>query len=271
MLKAHIDAVEASLLQTSQIPANTGHTLHRGTPREAFIRQFLNGHLSERVAIGTGEIIDAQSQPRQQRNQIDIVIYKREYPKLDFGGGINGFLAESVVATIEVKSLLDKAELQTSTTSARNIKALTRSVTTAFSAGYQPPAILSYVVAYSGPASMQTVHGWLPSISAQTGVTYPRLPSDEMQRIQMPSPALDGVFILGRGFMHFGNTPMGFFAPGMLAQNADAKWAIADTQSGSLLLLFMFLTMAVSGSSGAWLNPNPYLTNFSVQGLAYGT
>ena len=61
MLAAHMDAVEASLVHTAQIPANAGHTLHRGTPREAFIKQFLEGHLSANVAIGTGEIIDATS------------------------------------------------------------------------------------------------------------------------------------------------------------------------------------------------------------------
>jgi hypothetical protein len=106
MLKSHMDAIENHLLQISQIPANSGHTLHRGTPREAFIKEFLETHLSENVAIGTGEIIDASSQPRELRNQYDIVLYKKNYPKLDFGGGINGFLIESVVATIEVKSVL---------------------------------------------------------------------------------------------------------------------------------------------------------------------
>ena len=104
MLKTHVDAVEGSLLATSQIAANTGHSLHKGTPRESFIKEFLEGHLSERVAIGTGEIIDAKSPPNPpataQRPQFDIVLYKRDYPKLNIGGGISAFLAESVVATI---------------------------------------------------------------------------------------------------------------------------------------------------------------------------
>lgn len=91
MLKSHMDAVENHLVSIAKIPANSGHTLHRGTPREAFIKEFLEGHLSANVAIGTGEIIDSTSLPRAQRNQYDIVIYKKNYPKLDFGGGINGF------------------------------------------------------------------------------------------------------------------------------------------------------------------------------------
>lgn len=241
--------------------------MHKGTPREAFIRQFLQGHLSERVAIGTGEIIDASSKPGQQRNQIDIVIYKRDFPRLDFGGGINGFLAESVVATIEVKSTLDKEELRKSSASARNVKALSRNLVTSFHTGFQPPAILSYVVAYDGPASMKTVHGWLPDISGTTGVQYPILPQDDQQRMMTPSPSLDAVLVLGRGFMHFGNCPIGFFHPQALAQNPNAKWVLSDTPNGNLLLLFLFLSMAVSGTSASWLNPSPYLGTFSVPNL----
>ena len=116
MIAAHLAAVEKYLLALSQVVANTGHSLHKGTPREWFIREFLEDHLSERVGVGTGEIIDAQAKADEPRNQIDAVIYKRDYPKLAFGGGITGFLAESVVATIEVKSTLtsDRTRCRTS-------------------------------------------------------------------------------------------------------------------------------------------------------------
>jgi hypothetical protein len=271
MLKAHIDEIERVLLATAKIPANTGHSLHKGTPRESFIKNFLTGHLSERVAIGTGEIIDADSMPGQPRNQIDIVIYKRDYPKLDFGGGVNGFLAESVVGTIEVKSTLNKDELQKATISARNIKALSRHTISAFTAGYQPPGIMSYVVAYDGPASMSTVHGWLPDVSLAPGVVYPDLPFDDHSRTQITSPALDAVFVLGRGFMHFGNAPIGFFNAKCLEQNPHNKWVIVDAADGNLLLLFLFLSFAVSGTSGSWLDAGPYLKDFRVFQLRLGT
>jgi hypothetical protein len=126
MLATHMAAVEAALLHTAQIPANAGHPLHKGTPREAFIRQFLADHLSEELAIGQGEIISADSQPGEIRNQFDIVLYKRHFPKLTFGGGVNAFLAESVVATIEVKSTLTKEELRSPIKAAHNVKALHR-------------------------------------------------------------------------------------------------------------------------------------------------
>ena len=63
MLLAHMSAVEEQLLATSKIPANSGHSLHKGTPREAFIREFLEAHLPSTLAIGTGEIIDSDSSP----------------------------------------------------------------------------------------------------------------------------------------------------------------------------------------------------------------
>lgn len=263
MLKAHINAKETQLLATSQIPANAGHSLHKGTPREAFIRQFLEDHLSERVAIGTGEIVDSNSRPSEQRPQFDIVVYKRDYPKLQLGGGICVFFAESVIATIEVKSKLDNRELEHAMRAAQKAKQLTRHISPGFSAGYHPPSILSYVVAYDGPASMGTVQGWISPIYQELGITAPQLPTNGDERIDTPSPSIDGIFVLGRGFVIFDNFPIGFITEQQRQQNPTACWLVSDTDRGSLLLLFMFLTAAVSGLSNAWLDPIPYLSEFN--------
>jgi len=269
MLKAHFAAVEDRLLAESRIPANTGHSLHKGTPREWFIQRFLEGHLSERVAIGSGEIIDATSLPNPaataQRPQFDIVVYKRDYPKLDIGGGISAFLAESVVATIEVKSTLDSDGIEQAIRSAGYAKTLTRNVIQSFSAGYHPPSILNYVVAYTGPSQMSTVHGWLAPAHAKLGVKEPVLPPTLESRMATPSPSLDGIFVLGKGFVVFDNSPMAFITDEMRRQLPMSRWTIVEIPQGSLLLLFMSLTTAVSGVSGSWLNPLPYLTSFSVQ------
>ena len=264
MLKAHIDSHEQQLLATSRIPANSGHTLHKGTPREAFIRQFLQDHLSETLAIGTGEIIDSNSKPREPRNQIDIVLYRRNYPKLDFGGGINGFLAESVVATIEVKSVLDADAMKQSIQTAKNVKTLKRNITTAFVTGFQPPGILSYVVAYDGPASMRTVAGWLPAIHSECGISLPHMPPTLNERVGIACPTVDGVFVLGRGFIQFDNSPIGFTTDELRSAHPDLNWGIADTPDGNLLLLFLSITTATSGLSGSWLEPLPYVSEFRV-------
>jgi hypothetical protein len=71
---------------------NSGHSVHKGAPREAFIKEFLEAHLPSTLATGSGELIDSESQPAAPRRQFDLVIYKRSLPKLDFGGGISSFL-----------------------------------------------------------------------------------------------------------------------------------------------------------------------------------
>lgn len=270
MLQTHLSNQERLLLELYRISAIAGHSLNIGTPREAFVKVFLENHLSERVAIGCGEIIDCNSLPGDSRNQIDVVIYKRDYPRLTLGGGINAFLAESVVATIEVKSTLDYDAVRQSTGCARRVKSLERNVVKAFHAGYEPPSVLSFVVAYRGPAKMETVHEWIRKAAADETVQYPPLPATADERQMIASPGLDAVFVLGTGFVHFGNFPVGFFRDEVIAQCAEAKWAIADDEDGSLLLLFLMLTTAVSGIAGSWLQPGPYVKNFSTSGLRFG-
>jgi hypothetical protein len=270
LLNAHMDSVEAHLLAISQVPANSGHSLHKGTPREAFIREYLQDHLTQNLAIGTGEIIDARSQPNEPRNQIDIVLYRRDYPRLSFGGGISGFLAESVIATIEVKSVLTSEELGKSIRSARRVKQLEKSLIHSFHAGWVPPSILSYVLAYDGPTNMKTVHGWIDPLYQQEGIQYPALGVTGEERSSVASPALDGVFVLGRGFVQFDNIPIGYANDDVRRQLPGLRWIIGNTPRGALLLLFLCLTAAASGTQAAWLNPGPYLSDYSLpQGVDF--
>lgn len=270
MLKAHMDAKEAELLATSRIPAHSGHSLHKGTPREAFIRTFLESHLPESVAIGTGEIIDASSAPSSPRNQYDIVLYRKNYPKLDFGGGINAFLVESVIATVEVKSTLSRQELARACRAALAAKTLKPNVVSSFHTGYIPPSVLNYVVAYDGPASMDTVLDWLPGIQVEIGLTPSELPLDDTARIATPSPSIDGVFVLGKGFLYFDNVPYGFANRHIRETHRDLRWVVADTASGNLLLFFLFLTSATANIEAKWLNAVPYLAGFSVPKVTFG-
>jgi hypothetical protein len=265
-----MDAREQALVAISKIPANSGHSLHKGTPREAFIKEFLLGHLPESVAIGTGEIIDSNSAPGGKRNQFDLVIYRKNYPKLDFGGGVSGFLVESVVATVEVKSTITQAELEAAVRAAHNSKSLVPNVTSSFSTGWIPPKVLNYVVAYDGPANMLTAYGWLPQIYANLEIQSPPLPADEAQRLRTAAPAIDGLFVLNRGFMYFDNVPVGFASAAGRQQNSNLRWLIADSTSGNLLLFFLLLQSATANLEGKWLNPVPYLSSFRVPNLHIG-
>jgi hypothetical protein len=270
MLKSHMDAIENHLITVSKIPANSGHTLHKGTPREAFIKEYLEGHLPSNVAIGTGEIIDANSKPGEKRNQYDIVIYRSSYPKLDFGGGISGFLVESVVATIEVKSVLTQSEFATSASSAKNCKSLVPNIVQSFYAGDIPPSVLNYIVAYDGPASMKTVHGWIAKEYSNLNIGGLQLPLEAKQRKETAAEAIDAVFILGKGFLYFDNVSAGFADEEKRKANPNSNWVYSDTPSGNLLLLFSMIQRATSNIEGRWLDAIPYLSNFSIPGITMG-
>lgn len=271
MLKSHMDAIEKSLIAISNIPANSGHSLHKGTPREAFIKEYLEAHLPSNVAIGTGEIIDANSRSGQKRNQYDIVIYKRSYPKLDFGGGVSGFLVESVIATIEVKSTLTQQEFSIAANAAYNSKKLKYNVVTSFHSGYIPPSILNYVVAYDGPASMKTVHGWISTEYQKLGIPQTPIPTDDKKRVATPADALDAVFVLGKGLLYYDNVPLGFSNKEHRQQNPSSKWIFSDTSEGNLLLLFLMIQGATANIEGRWLNAVPYLSSFKLPGLQWGS
>jgi hypothetical protein len=269
MLKTHMDAIERLLVQQATIQNSTGHSLHKGTPREVFIREYLVTHLPANLAIGTGEIIDSDSKPGESRNQFDIVIYKNNYPKLDFGGGISGFLIESVIATIEVKSTLDEDGIIQTVDAAQKLKSLKPSISSSISSGYIPPKVLNYVVAYSGPAKMQTVNGWISNAHARSSAVIPDLPSEDNLRYAAPSYSLDGVFVLNKGFLYFDNVPMGFVSTEARKQNPSLKWVFADKPDGNLLLLFLFLQTATSNMQASWLNPIRYVSTFVIHGMQW--
>lgn len=277
MLKSHLDAVERHLLAISQIPANAGHMLHRGTPREAFIREFLQGHLSSKLAVGTGEIIDANSAPREPRNQFDIVIYKSDSPRIDLGGGISAFLAESVVATIEVKSLLTEAELATANRNAAAAKRLTRNLFRSFSTGWVPPGIISFLVSYAGPARIETVHGWVERSDRDLGINQAPLPPPREQHPGMPpapSPRLsvvgggiDACICLGLGSIIFDNSPISLVEDAQRIAQPLAKRLIIEEADGNLLWLFLLLTEAAFNVSAQWPNMAAYLGRHQFRGL----
>lgn len=252
LLKSHMDAIESHLVAISQIPANSGHPLHKGTPREAFIKEYLQNHIPSNVAVGTGEIIDANSRAGEARNQFDIVIYKRNYPKLDFGGGISGFLIESVIATIEVKSVLNQNGIEQAVNAANNIKRLTPNLSGGIRTGWIPPKPLNYVVAYDGPVQISTAHGWILNSHQQNAIPLPTW--NNQNRLNIAGTALDGIFILNKGFITINNTPLT-----LVGDNLNGIYTLSDTINGNILMLFLLIQNACSNLEGMWLNPIPYI------------
>ena len=260
MLAAHFAAVERKLLADAAVTSNTGHSLHRGTPKEAFVQQFLRSHLSGRVSISSGEILDCESKPGEPRNQHDVVLHRPELPRLDFGGGIHGLLCESVVATIEVKSTIDYDGVLQATKAARKLKLLKRHLYNPLRFGTVAPAIVTYVVAFAGPASSETVYQWIQKAAAEEGFSYAALPVGFDSRIATPSAALDGVFVLGSGFVHYDNSPISLMIDDYRGK-LPCNWLTCDHSERSLLFLFMLLTQAMNNLSTNLFNPTAYTTN----------
>jgi hypothetical protein len=259
---AHFDNSERHLSELAKIPAITGHTLHKGTPREAFIRDFLGGHLGENLGIGTGEIIDSKSDVGAMRHQHDIIIYDNSFPRIYIGGGISAFLVESVVATVEIKSILDEAGVLQTVRAGKETKKLQSTAT------ISRRPIASYVLAYRGPATMDTAFNWIVKAYAAESLIDPELKGGPRRALQK-SAALDGVFVLGTGTCIFENN-IGF--SGAYSQaDSGVTWSIMDSDSGSLLLLFaMLLGLRQDGTMNDYkINPFQYLSTFNPPSLQF--
>lgn len=79
-----------------------------GSAREALIKGVLNRIIPEIYEIGSGEIVDHRG---NHSRQMDIVIARKDFPSLNLPSWSRIYLVEAVLATIEVKSKLDKNNL----------------------------------------------------------------------------------------------------------------------------------------------------------------
>ncbi|CAN5564582.1 hypothetical protein BH10CYA1_BH10CYA1_59810 [soil metagenome] len=226
-LKSHLDLVEKTLLCRSSVAASSGHSIHKGALRENFVKEFVVGHIGEDVGVSSGEIFDSERVIGDKANQIDVIIYRRDFPKIRIvSDDINAFMCESVHATIEVKSTLDFKELDTTYKVAARIGNMNSEY---FKANNW--RIWSYLVAYDATASLETVANWL--VRSATNLGDFALPH-----------ALCGVFVLGKGFVV--SPSVGLFMKDRtsnliepLAGNTD--WLFVKQESGNLYALFFLL------------------------------
>jgi hypothetical protein len=271
MLQSHLAAVEASLLTISKIPANAGNPLNKGTPREAFISEFLSNHLGQNVEVGTGEIIDGASAAGEKRPQLDIILARTDLPRINFGGGVRAYLADAVLATVEVKSLLDEAKLKQAIEAAITVKALKVDSVAVMHSGYLAPGILNFVVAYECAASMATIYGWIENIYKQLNLFDPIL-GPWPGRAQVQSRSLDGIFILGQGYIIFDNSVLAAaFLKEEQRAGHEVRWLVVQQPSGSLFVFFMMLTMARSGAAMRVFQAGQYVDGFPTGNIAAGT
>jgi len=160
------------------IAGGTGHCVTTGKIREIIAHKFLRPHLPTNIDIKSGVIIDQNGNRSAQQ---DCVLLDNRLPLVDVGSDFDALLiAESVIATIEIKSDLNKSELLTSLESSALTKSLIRTGGQEYrkvSAKIIIPnalPILTYIFAYDGmnlDTAFQHVHDF--AVEKQDGRLVP--------------------------------------------------------------------------------------------------
>ena len=122
LFQSHFERIRRRLEAEGNAARSFHHGMNRGLIREAFIREFLTENISGFWGVGTGEIFHGEASEEEARNQIDVVIHNKRYPKLPLSAGIDLFLVETVSATIEIKSSLTKNDVRKAAAVAKRIK-----------------------------------------------------------------------------------------------------------------------------------------------------
>lgn len=240
MLDIHLNTIEKVLHEQGRIASIAGHPDLIGSSREWFVRNFLVDHLPENVKVGQGEIINARSKPKAKRNQTDVVLYKREFPKISYSENNHAFMRESVVATIEIKSTINITEFRKACNASKNHKNRQFVQEPDPKRPYQPIGVVesptlhplaTYVVAYDTKNKFATVANWLPKIT------------QELQTI--PDNLIDMMIVLGKGTVW----RLESFPPlgrQIKAKHPNGVWAFLEQDEKNLLLLFLHMLSSMS-------------------------
>jgi hypothetical protein len=114
--------LESVLQVQREMSAILAHHGERGDAREFFVESILRRFLPPSVVIGSGEIVDGVG---GRSSQQDLLLYRSNFPVFDSLAGAHIYLAEGVLATIEVKSVLNAAEIERCSRNIASIRALT--------------------------------------------------------------------------------------------------------------------------------------------------
>lgn len=119
LIQKYTSSIIRGLFERAMDLKKLDHNVTKGQLRELFVSNTLKTFLTKQFDIGSGVIINKNGIPS---NQTDIIIYdNRIVPPFIKEQQIGVYPAESVIATIEVKSRLTKSELLKSEKSAKKL------------------------------------------------------------------------------------------------------------------------------------------------------
>ena len=123
--RAMLRASEIMRQELADIRDNFDHPSIKGDGSEEILRRFLRKHLPKGLEIGKGQIIDHTG---RQSRQCDVVVYNPlRAPTFAQSDNHQVFPAEGVVAVIEVKTSLRRADIAEIVDRMKSVKSLDRS------------------------------------------------------------------------------------------------------------------------------------------------
>ena len=206
------------------------HNATSGAVREQIIKDFLSEHLPELISVVSGQIFDSKDCYSKQQ---DIVLVLKSMPRLPFASGNELIFQEGVIATIEIKTALNRTVLKSI---GDNIKSVT-----------------SLESAIGASAQMGITHSWPSNRVLTTIITYggSKLVSyiDELANLeqsQKPDLLLDlsqGLLIKNHGLL--------------VPQNESFDYLLVDDAAEGFKLFLTFLTEitgTLAGRGVLWRN-----------------
>jgi hypothetical protein len=217
-----LDAQEAELVaKLAQARARLAQGGNRGDAAEIAFREFLSGHLSRRLDVGQGEVIDTMG---RRSRQLDVVVTTEDHPFRQAVAEPGLFIVEGVFAAGEVKAALTTRELADAIEKGRSVKELEKWSTRGSEVFATPSDRVRWV---EGPPPFM-VFAYENDVAVQTLV-------DRLASAADPTP-VDAVFILGYGAaINYGD---GVGAMRLEHEHSDvAGWAWSYGRSTLLQLL----------------------------------
>lgn len=210
LIQVHFERVAQRLKAEGAAAQSFDHGTNRGQLREAFVRELLSNSTSPWTGIGTGEIIHAGSSLDEGRNQIDVVVHSNRYPRVSLAAGIDLFFGETVSSFVEIKSCLTKTHIKDAARTTRTIQSNISLKSQRFNPTgmVDRPRPYSFVFAYDGPSRISTVLKWMKEASTEDDYGLDELRKTPGENRQYFGHSfVDGVFVLGRGYVHLDVMP----------------------------------------------------------------
>jgi hypothetical protein len=166
------------------------HHLTSGEEAEDLLSKFLNAHLPRRFAATSGFVIDTDN---TLSKQCDVLIYDAENSPIYRAGSRGQILpSDSIASVIEIKSRLNKKELQDASEKIASVKKLKRS---AISELDQPVTFSNFIV----NSSLGVVFAYESDTSLQTLAENLR----ELNKTLPRAHWIDTVVVLGKGMISY--------------------------------------------------------------------